>query len=874
MLDVAAVASRMLTGTLPVALRHRLLAPFGRDSDGLNRLLYLVALHDIGKATPAFQEKVAWAKRLFPTLGFDLEADRGSRNHSDIGLYLLDGVLSAQGADSGSATQFARAVCAHHGQFPTDRVGLNQPGSREGGRKPAWDRARSGIVTALTDLFRVHSLPGLTAVDHAYFALLAGMTSVADWIGSMEDVFRYEPPQDSPAAYWELALERADRALSLVGMRRLTDSPGRSFRGLFPDYTPWPLHEAADAIASTLTHPALVIVEAPMGEGKTEAALVLADAASVRLNQHGFYIGLPTQATANNMFRRVESFLERTRPGQPSTLVLAHAEAQLVESYGRLRMRGVYDEDPVAITTRDAAAAEAGWVRAESWFQSRKRALLAEFGVGTIDQALHAVMRVPHGFVRIHALAGKVVILDEVHAYDTYTGTLLDRLLEWLAATGTTVLLLSATLPSARRAQLLQAYRKGARLSAGEAADAPYPRVSIASASSTTVRHVQPRGNSQTLLVRHAPDDMDSLSRLVADQVRAGGCVGWICNTVQRAQDATVAARSLMPELRDRLLLLHSRFFPEDRQARERVLARWLGPEGVDCVRPESALVVGTQVLEQSLDIDFDLLVTDIAPVDLVLQRAGRLWRHARQNRSPAHREPVILLACPSGNAATASLDAAAKVYAPLLVRRTMQILQGRDAITIPDDIEPLVNQVYSDRAVPSDEELYGDYLKYHGGKASARNEAEQKLMPHPDVRDDPFGDFRVYLNDADDPVLHQQLRADTRLGPPSIDVVCLERDGARVFAGGDRLVDLAAVPDWQLTRLLVERSIGVSHRGVVPHLRNTREAMPEGWRTSPVLRHRRVLVFESGQVTVGKYRLRLDPELGLQVLSVSGADD
>lgn len=875
MLDVAAVASRMLATTLPPALRTRVLRPFGNPDDAERYVLYLIALHDIGKATPAFQEKVDWAVRLLPPLALDLCADASSRNHGDIGLYLLHRVLEAQGTNGERALALARAVCAHHGQFPTDFVALNPPGSREKGRNPAWDQSREGIVTALANLFGVNGIPGSIATDHAYVVLLAGMTSVADWIGSMQEVFSYEPPQSSLMDYWGLALDRADHALARVGMRPLRPMPQRSFKELFPHYRPWPLHEAADTLSTSMNQPSLVIVEAPMGEGKTEAALLLAEAAAVRLGQHGFYIGLPTQATANNMFDRVTAFLRRVRGEHPSSVVLAHSEARLVESYGRLRVSGIYDEGAGnAATERGDNDRCSGSVRAESWFQSRKRALLAEFGVGTIDQTLHAVMRVPHGFVRIYALAGKVVILDEVHAYDTFTGTLLDRLIEWLAATGTTVLLLSATLPAARRAQLLEAYRRGARLPAAAAAEAPYPRISSTSAAGVDVVRVRPRGASRTIALQRAEDDIESLAQTVATHVRAGGCIGWICNTVQRAQDAAVAVRSLLPDLGDRLLLLHSRLFPEDRQTRERTLTRWLGPESTARERPRSALVIGTQVLEQSLDVDFDVLVSDIAPIDLVLQRAGRLWRHERGNRSTAVRAPTLVLACPRGKAASAPLDAVAKVYAQLLVRRTLKLLEGRSSFMLPDDIEAFVNNVYSDTAVPPDDELYGAYLEHHGGKANSRSIAEQKLMPHPYVRDDPFGDLRVYLEDGDDPVLHQQLRADTRLGPPTVEVVCLVRRGSKLFAGDEGTVDLAAEPDWRETQRLIRQSIGISHRRIVPLLKNSRGATPDSWRRSSLLRYRRVLVFDDGRTTLGRYNLRLDAELGLRITATSGDDD
>ncbi len=856
MLDVAAVAARLLTAIQPPAVRDRLLALSTDRLDSLRTLLFVIALHDLGKATPAFQAKVDWARREFPKRGFDLQADQGARFHGDIGLFFLKPELEEHyGASTSTALRLARAVTAHHGQFPTDASVCKPPGSRERGRKAQWDSARAAVVKVMADHFRVTSLSGVAQIDHAYVVLLAGVTSVADWIGSMEDFFLYEPPQRSLPTYWRIALARADTALENAGFRPAPPSTARSFRQLFPQLDPWPLHSAADSIAPTLDTPSLIVVEAPMGEGKTEAALTLADAAAAQIGEGGFYIGLPTQATANQMFGRIERFLARTRGGALSTLLLAHGEASLWEGFRKLRVGAVYDSDAEGV----------GAVRAEAWFLSKKRKLLGEFAVGTIDQALLGVMRVPHAFVRLYGLASKVVIFDEIHAYDTYTSNLLDRLVEWLAATGTTVVLLSATLPSSRRADLLRAYRKGAGMPEGEQPTGPYPRITLASRTSNKVDSFAPRGKPISVGVERSRDDVDELTRRVIEVARRGGCVGWICNTVARAQEATTRVCEMAAGLGR--LLLHSQLLPADRVEREERLAKWLGPEGGDTERPEGCVVIGTQVLEQSLDVDFDFMVTDVAPMDLLLQRAGRLWRHQRGNRFPGVKEPRLTIVCPDGPWTTASLDQVAVVYAEMLVRRTLEKLENTETFTLPTDIEPLVEEVYCDRPVAAGEQLHAAWIAHHGAKAVQRNLSEQKLMPHPYVVDDPFGNLRVFLTDDDDPVLHQQLRADTRLGPPSVELLCVDRRGGQLLVGdGDETpLDLCKEPDWLLVERLVRRSIGVSNRRAFHAIINDPQtAIPESWKKSPLLRYRRLLAFEEGRARVAGVSFVLDAELGL----------
>ena len=863
MLDVAAVAARLSADVLPCALRSRLLSLHASPETAMRRLLFVVALHDLGKATPAFQAKVEWAREELPRRGLDLDAPPNAAHHGDVGMFLLGEQLTRLGASIANANALARAVAAHHGQFPPERSQVRYlrtggPDSREMGVAPEWGQARTAIVDQLGELFGVVDLSDLPELDGGFVMLLAGLTSVADWVGSMSEVFRYEPPHVSAEAYWPIALERAAAALERAGMR--AEPPAtevHSFAQLFAPFAPWPLHVVADEVAQQIDGPTLVVVEAPMGEGKTEAALVLAGACSAA-GQDGLYVGLPTQATANQMFTRVRDFLNAHR-ASPTTLLLAHGEAALVEAFRELTVSEIYDP----------GGRRTGKLRAEGWFLSKKRRLLAPYAVGTIDQALLSVMRVPHLFVRLFGLAGKTVILDEVHAYDTYSGTLLDRLLQWLGAFGTSVVLLSATLPSARRDELVAAYRRGAGWSGDGTEPGGYPRLTVTRAEGTETRHFTPRrGGEAALRVRleRVSEEVEPLAARVVDAARDGGCVGWICNTVARAQEAYRAVRERAGELD--VLLIHARLLPEDRQARQEKLLSWLGRDGAN--RPARCVVIGTQVLEQSLDVDFDLMVTDVAPIDLVLQRAGRLWRHERgAERSPARAAPELWIAQPDGAPETASLDGAPIVYAEddaLLVRRTLQLLDRKDALVLPDDIATWVEAVYGEERLSADDPLFDDWAQHLLARRGKANKADERTIPRPG-RDGVFEDLRVFLEDEDDPLLHENLKAETRLGRPSLKLVCVERRGGRLWVGDETAtqLDLERTPDHALTARLVRRSIGVSRPAVVQALLvGDPETRPAGWRDSALLRHRRLVAFEDGEATVGGVQLTLDPDLGL----------
>jgi CRISPR-associated endonuclease/helicase Cas3 len=855
MLDVAAVAGTLLQRT-SAAVRNELLGLCPDEREAFRWFLFIVALHDFGKASPAFQKKAEWAPKELGAYGFDFDPPRGARHHGDLGFVFLSKTLIEHAVPKDHACALARSVAAHHGQFPIDaNITANQPGSQECGND-CWSKARAGIARQLAAFFQIRGGEHVTC-SRSLVILLAGICAVADWIGSMQEFFVYEPPAEKLCHYWPRALRRARCALDAAGFPTVASSrDARSFATLFPSYTPWPLHERADELAASIAEPTLVIIEAPMGEGKTEAALVLSEAFDARALSHGCYFGLPTQATANQMLGRVERFLQRTSPDVRSNLQLVHGEATLVDTYRKLL--AVYDRG-----SSDA-------VGAQRWFVSKKRALLAEYGVGTIDQALLGVMLVRHLFVRLFGLASKTVIFDEVHAYDTYTSTILERLLSWLAALRCPVVLLSATLPSERRDALVNAYQLGC--DAARAAPPPtgYPRITTTTRSRCEARSFTPRGASVPIRVETVdPSPVVIAQRLRDELTTRGGCIAYIANSVRRAQEVFAQIRAIDGA---ETLLIHARMLPDVRREREKQLEQWLGPEGTDTHRPERCIVVGTQVLEQSLDVDFDLIVTDLAPIDLLLQRAGRLHRHRRSNRAASHSTPRLLIARPAGSIATAPIDEVSKVYAEAIVRQTLSTLDGRETITLPDDIERLVESVYRLDVPAAGDELFGAKIDYFGGRAAQRQDALARLVPAPNASNDPFTSLRVEFDEDDDPAMHERLRAVTRSGPPSVELVCLVRKGGALFADDacTTPVDLAREPTATLIEALARRSVAVSTPGLVRFLVSGESTAacfsPEQWSKSALLRYRRCIPFDDGVADVGGYRLELDAALGLTV--------
>ena len=518
-----------------------------------------------------------------------------------------------------------------------------------------------------------------TEYDGAFHAvrraswLLAGLAVAADWLGSDPHYFPFQTKPEDLEAYWERAKEQADKAVAASGLAPCRPSPvpptPRGHVGaLFPDllgldgFEPTPLQEHA-ATCPLADGPRLVLLEDATGSGKTEAAAVLAhrlldrtpdvDAAPEGRGATVF-VGLPTQATADRMHGRwAKAYRHLFAEGQRPSIVLAHgARDQAPGFQDTIRLAGA-DADPAETEgePKPGAPADAsGRAECAAWLaDNRKAALLASVGVGTLDQALLGVLPARHQSLRLLGLGRAVFVADEVHAYDAYTSTLLHALLAVHAALGGSAVVLTATLPRAQRQALADAFRSGLPDADGPAAvssDA-FPLATHVSAAGAEEVPIDPApGSDRAVYVAFVDksDDAeggkateeslpDAALNVPLDAARAGGCAVWVRNTVADTRRAWRAARarfSADPGLDpDRLTLLHARFARRDRRAVEEQLEAWFGPDSTPADRAGRVLIA-TQVVEQSLDLDFDAMVTDLAPVDLLVQRAGRLHRHRR----------------------------------------------------------------------------------------------------------------------------------------------------------------------------------------------------------------------------------------------------
>jgi len=702
----------LIVGSVAEAILRRLAPSTARlASPGT---AFAAAVHDIGKISPGFHSKCPFA-----TL-FDPLASRHEGDHAKVGQAWLGTLPELQGKD-GRASAWILAVGAHHGSYHPHLVHLLRDFKAEKERFPWAGDLRQKLFDQLKERFG----PVLTEEfdrDSARLHWLTGLVTFADWIGSNSEWFELssaQPLQDT----WtpELARTQAERSVCELGWHRHNVSSKLCFGDLFEPLpggkllTPRPLQEALIAATDA---PGLYIVEAPMGMGKTEAALAAAYRRWNEGGERGLYFALPTQLTSNRIHHRITEFLDRVVADADSVQALVHGNAWLFPD----RIRSVQP------THRDSGGDATD---AHTWFASGRRALLAPFGTGTIDQALMAVMAAKHSALRLFALSGKAVVIDEVHSYDPYTSALVDQLVKHLLAVGCSVFILSATLTARRRRELIAA--AGAYLPAEMPNDYPLiTRVVSGASFAEPIPVVAETPQPVTVTLEQRTPDDDATWQEIAEAVEAGASVLVIRNTVKSAQETYRRLKSLIrADLGIETGLLHSRFTFLDRQRKEADWMEKLGRDGTG--RPKrGAILVATQVVEQSVDIDADLLVTDLAPVDLVIQRLGRLHRHRREFRPAGFEQPRCLILIPEVDwngeekAIKASLGPSAWVYPSFALFQAERLLDERDRIVLPGEIRELLEASDTPpESMPAGAQKFGDAL-YEQDRMMALSAARQ----------------------------------------------------------------------------------------------------------------------------------------------------
>lgn len=696
-----------------------------KDELVLKLCRFLGWAHDLGKATSIFQVKKSFngdveldsliLEKLISAGFKDLDkfalAKRENIAHNISGQYLL--------TKFGVNFCVANIIGAHHGRPISDNEAkicdsftssLFQDDKISSERAIFWQDLQKNIFDKALLECGFSDPKDLPLISQPGQVILSGLLVMADWISSNEDFFPLIP----------LDQYEADSDRVEVGFGKWLD--GRAevwnpnpysyeiYKERFPFIKkPKEAQEKISKVINDIDQPGIVILEAPMGMGKTETALVAVEDLAKKTNRTGMFFALPTQATSNGIFSRVKDWLINME-GEKS-LRLIHGKAQLNDEFSKLpKSRNIHGEDGLGVN---------------EWFAGRKVSILDDFTVGTVDQILLAALKQKHLMLRHLGLSNKVVVIDEVHAYDAYMSVFLYRALRWLGAYKVPVVILSATLPITKRNALLEEYMIGAGLGysrlpkpEGFETNEAYPLLTYNDgATIKQFADFNKDSGRAYQIIKKSKDRSEDLVGLIKENTPKGGIVGVMVNTVRKAQD--FARQCIESFGEDRVELLHSSFIATDRYKKEKNLIDTIGKNGK---RPDFKIVIGTQVIEQSLDIDFDILITDLAPMDLILQRMGRLHRHEDTKRPENLKNPIVYVL----NCGGYDFDKGSSfVYSSYILFRTEYYLPEK--INLPNDISHLVQLVYGDGDLDLEEDLQKLYEKYRDKRDKEIDDKEVK---------------------------------------------------------------------------------------------------------------------------------------------------
>lgn len=903
LIDVAAVAEVLWDRVLPSSFKHDAAVSLGCTEDQARSFLcFMAGMHDVGKAIPSFQylhvpsrERLEAVDLKFPKRLLARSRDAVRVHHAHASHALLRTWYSKRSPSKETVFgQLAFMLCLHHSKSTAMSSSGRRTTDRHG-ETDSWGRAQLDLIDCIVDILDPYIPDGMvTTTWHSWTYLFLGLVTYADWIASTDDENRFPLHDgDDLHAYLPIARTHASSLIGRLYIDRTASIVPRDFGEIFVDAAGLPFVPNAlqQAIIDLMDgdadpDPSMTIIEAPTGGGKTEASLYMALRQQVWKGGRGIYVALPTQATSNGLFPRFEQALSRShRTGSFVNALLVHGHSNLDPRQEELvrrisllgRMEAIMEEDD-----RHDPSPTNAIVATASWFLPKKRSLLAPYGIGTIDQTLLAVMQSRFFFLRLLGLAGKTVIFDEVHAYDYYMLTLLCMLVRWLQSMGSNVIILSATLPAPTKKKLLDAWAGTTTVVEGDGSH--YPALTLAREDTVTI-HELPKPSPRRVHLQYL--DQDTTHRAVVERAleayRAGCAVAVICNTVDRSIEVFEALANeagwLVPDAQNLgSFILHSRMTHDLRSGKENgILLRF----GKNHQGDRKGIVVGTQILEQSLDIDFDIMFSDIAPIDLLIQRAGRIHRHSHRHRPPGYEQPTLYVVMPAGEASDPSFRSIAAVYDQAIMLGTYGLLRTIDSFESPGDIRRMIGHVYDDVVSKLDGESdlsrkeEKALLDYEAMIAISGQMADKFLIHDPEHA----SCIMEGLPLLDDEAMENGMRARTRLSDSSIRVLCLHADDdgtwfldpelRRPF-NGDLLATTAGI------REALGNEAPISRKAVVHALRDMMKDEEDDdvryWKTlaalCPPLGYLKPLIFndlvwEAGD---GSCRVRFDGVVGLVV--------
>ena len=743
------------------------------DAAALRSILgYFVSLHDIGKNEYHFQAKDPSMKKLLDLdknlAGIWLQA--GYR-HEKTGKSCLKELWAQAFEDEDTIALLSSVIGAHH----PGRTG------KDGFRKnSSWFSAQREFELKMHQEFLMDIKPVFPIIPDECVgpvgALLLALLILSDWISSgpaFADAEDWIASSDAEERIIRITEEFLDRS----GLRPSAVSWPGSFCGLWPMIPPngkRPLQAETEALFSNSSDPySLLLLEAPMGEGKTEAGVYAALQMARQWKKSGFYIALPTAATSNQMVARMRDMLEQHHFSDKVRLL--HAMAWLDSSESFIFEDG---EETDGIS---------------NWLAPVRRGLLGQYAVGTVDQAMLAATTVKYAALRLLGLSNKVLIIDEIHSYDAYMSEILKRLLEWCKALEIPVVMLSATLPPAKKQDLFAPYTS-------QPLSQSYPLITSIRQDGTVAEHtISGTTHALSAKVDLLPylNDPKRIAETAAEAVADGGCLCILMNTVKEAQAVYLALKQTWE---DDLLLFHAQFPAQRRVEIEEACIRRYGKD--KRFRPARSILVATQVVEQSLDVDFDVMFSAVAPIDLLLQRLGRVHRHADSPRPAKLSNASMSVLIPYDGQ---PYGASASVYPECLLKSSIRVLQERSEIRIPEDLAQMVRAGYDPEDVPPEELQQWMQMQIQDQIDAG---ASQQFLANPPTRQyDPLIDDVVFEDDGG------SAAAATRLGEPTVRLALLEPSQLSMIRSCMKVKNretVAEVKEKKIAEMVMRESVSV----------------------------------------------------------------
>ena len=873
---------------------------------------FLGCIHDIGKATPVFQFRKSSSnskdldialKNKLATVGFtniddfiDKPEGWSSSHHTITGQFILsnagvpEGICAIVGAHHGKPLDNDSVCKSNKSEYPDNYY----QSETESENSKLWQKLQNDILDWALERNDFSNVDDLPEISEPAQVLLCGLVIMADWIASNEYYFPLIPiekdlienQEERYRKGWEKWLQHGSKDVweSLNCYSDVSQIYKHRF-GFLPNNIQSALHN----VISHCEKPGIFILESAMGSGKTEASLVAAEQLANLTGRSGVFFGLPTQATSNGMFRRVENWLKSVNSDFQGEigLRLVHGKAELNADYAHLPhgMQNMNDGCENASSNNEA---NNNGVILNDWFTGRKTAMLDDFVVGTVDQFLLASLKQKHLMLRHLGLSKKVVIIDEVHAYDAYMNKYLEESLIWMAAYGVPVVLLSATLPAKRRKELIKAYMCGLFGFNWRECDKSnvdfetnnYPLITYSDKNCVKQKFIEnDASDNKSVSVRKITDDNlhESLVSELKYLLTNGGIAGIIVNTVKRAQEIYNACVNEFSD--EEVIVIHSQFIATDKVRKELQVCNMIGK---NAHRPARAIIIGTQVLEQSLDIDFDVLFTDLAPIDLLLQRAGRLHRHTIE-RPNSLKEPILYVL---GTSERYEFDKGSEsIYSKYLLMRTQYYLP--DVINMPQDISRLVQIVYGDNPLELQEDLTDAYVaakrEYDSDKNNNESNAETYRIENPKTE---IGKKSI-VGLLENPIVKESdefAHAQVRNSGESIEVIAVKRVGSGYGTFHDCKDISQNIDDVEVAMKLAQETVGLpwmftinSNRveETIAELERMRKQKQfQNWDDQPWLRGSLVLLFDENNICeLSKYRVAYSEKSGIVCIKSSEED-